>query len=197
MTAPSSRKKILICLANPSAESLCSSLAESYARGAQRAGHEVHWLRLHDLQFDPILRNAYKTPQALEPDLEMAQKEILWCEHFVIFSPVWWGQLPALAKGFVDRCFLPDFAFRFQENGLPEGLLGPRTAHFILSMGAPYLIYRFKFRKCLDRALSETIFKFCGFRKVNATHIANVDELHQSEIDEYLGELEDKGFEGV
>lgn len=188
-------QNILICVAHPRAKSLNESLAEAYAEGAQEAGHQVEFLKLRELQFDPILHEAYEKEQALEPDLLAAQKKILDSQHFVLFSPVWWGQLPALAKGFFDRCFLPEFAFRFQESGLPEGLLGPRSAHIVLTMGSPYLFYRMMFRKCADRAIGQAIFKFCGFQPVRFTHVSKVDDLHESEIEEYLDEMRDKGRE--
>ena len=47
----------------------------------------------------------------------------------VIFTPIWWGALPAKLKGLIDRTFLPGFAFQYEEGKLmPKQLLKGRTA---------------------------------------------------------------------
>jgi putative NADPH-quinone reductase len=33
----------------------------------------------------------------------MARELILWAEHLVFVYPTWWGTMPALLKGFLDR----------------------------------------------------------------------------------------------
>jgi putative NADPH-quinone reductase len=47
-----------------------------------------------------------------------AREKIKWADHLVWIHPVWWGGLPALTKGFIDRVFLPGFAFRYRENSV-------------------------------------------------------------------------------
>jgi NAD(P)H dehydrogenase (quinone) len=32
--------------------------------------------------------------------------------------PVWWGSVPAIMKGFLDRTLLPGFAFQKRENSV-------------------------------------------------------------------------------
>lgn len=49
----------------------------------------------------------------------------------VWFHPVWWGGLPALTKGFIDRVFTPGFAFKYRENSVWwDKLLSGKTALF-------------------------------------------------------------------
>jgi|SRR3989304_5289898 len=91
--------------------SFCGVLAEAYIEGAKAAGADIKQLYLGELKFDPILWHGYKEIQELEEDLKMAQEFILWAEHLVFVYPTWWGTIPALLKGFIDRTFLPGFAF--------------------------------------------------------------------------------------
>ncbi len=44
------------------------------------------------------------------------QQEILAADHLVFVYPNWWATFPALLKGFIDRVFLPNFAFKYREN---------------------------------------------------------------------------------
>lgn len=61
---------------------------------------------MRDLHLDP-----HYTEQALEPCLQRCQESLLWAEHLIIVYPVWWGTMPALLKGWLDRVLLPGFAF--------------------------------------------------------------------------------------
>ena len=112
-------QRILIILGHPSASSLCAGLADAYAQGARDSGAEVRLLRLGELDFDPLLHAGYRQDQPLEPDLQRAQADILWASHLAWAYPTWWGGLPALLKGFIDRIFLPGFAFKYRKGSVP------------------------------------------------------------------------------
>ncbi|MEF1337492.1 NAD(P)H-dependent oxidoreductase, partial [Vibrio rotiferianus] len=69
-----------------------------------------------------------------EPDLLRFQELVLWAEHIVIITPVWWGTVPAKFKGIVDRVFLPNFAFKYTEgNMFPEKLLSGRSSELFIT----------------------------------------------------------------
>ncbi|MDN3719732.1 NAD(P)H-dependent oxidoreductase [Roseibium salinum] len=46
---------------------------------------------------------------------------MVWCEHFVVVHPLWWGGLPAKLKGVFDRILLPGMAFRYVSGKTPAG----------------------------------------------------------------------------
>jgi len=109
-------KKILIINGHPDKKSFCFALAESYKKGADMSGSECKLVHLIDLEFNPILTFGYRVVSELEPDLQKNQQDILDADHLVIVYPNWWGTYPALLKGFIDRVFLPNFAFKYHEN---------------------------------------------------------------------------------
>ena len=128
--------KILMIDAHPDADSYCTSLAEAYSKTAENQGHEVVWLRLRDLRFDLVAHHKAK-PLALEEDLLKAQQQIKEAEHLALIYPIWWGGMPALLKGFLDRVLTPNFALKYQENGAPIGLLKGRTLDIINTCDIP------------------------------------------------------------
>jgi len=109
-------KRVLVILGHPSTDSLCGALASSYTAAAGNAGHEVRRINLAEQSFDPLLRHGYAEPQKLEPDLVNAQAQLKWANHVVFVYPTWWGSMPALMKGFIDRTFLPEFAFKYHRR---------------------------------------------------------------------------------
>ncbi|MGE7825323.1 NAD(P)H-dependent oxidoreductase [Paenibacillus sp. NPDC093718] len=171
-------KKVLIIQGNPIANSYGSQLAEVYARGAAESGAEVRELVLAEMEFDLNLSGGYKGEQPLEPDLQKAQELISWADHLVFVYPNWWGGMPALLKGFIDRVFLPGFAFKYRRNSpLPEQLLKGKTARLIVTMDSPYVYYRFYLGQPGHQMMKHSILKFCGVGSVRATNITQLRKM--------------------
>lgn len=187
-------KKILVILGHPDSESLCGALAESYAAGAREAGAEVREMRLGELQFDPILHKGYREIQELEPDLAEAQRAILWAEHIVWVYPTWWGTMPALMKGFLDRVFLPGFAFKYHPNS-PwwDRLLKGRTGRMIVTMDAPTLYDTFAYWAGGRRTLKKAVLEFCGIKPVRTTTFGQVKFADEPKRKKWLAKVRDLG----
>jgi len=169
------QSRILVILGHPQRDSFCGALAQAYADAARSAGAAVRELYLGDLKFDPILRHGYRQIQALEPDLVEAQEAIQWAKHLVFVYPNWWGSMPALLKGFIDRAFLPGFAFKYRTNSpLWDRLLSDRTAHLIVTMDTPPWYYRWVFKMPGHNQMRRTILEFCGIKPVKITEIGPV-----------------------
>ena len=107
--------KVLVVVGHPRRASLAGALAAAYAAGARRAGAVVELLELARLEFDPNVRTRVFADQSVEADLRRAAALIAWAEHLVFVYPTWWGTMPALLKGFLDRVLAPGFAF--EETG--------------------------------------------------------------------------------
>ena len=158
-------KRILVILGHPSSNSFCSALAERYTQSALSAGHEVRQLFLGQLDFDPVLREGYQQVQPLEAGLRQAQADILWAEQLTLVYPIWWGGIPALLKGFLDRVFLPGFAFKYREGkAFPDKLLRGRSAHLLVTMDTPPWYYRWVYRMPGLHQVRKTTLAFCGIR---------------------------------
>ncbi len=162
--------RTLIILGHPDKDSFCCHLADAYENGAREKGGDVMRINLVDLNFDPILRKGYRQIQSLEPDLIEAQRLIKWANHLVFVYPVWWSSPPALLKGFIDRVFLPGFAFKYRENSsMWDKLLIGRSARLILTSDAPVAwLYFAYFHPALNMMKKATL-EFCGIVPVSVT----------------------------
>ena len=159
--------RVLVILAHPAEDSLCHALAASYVAGAQQSGAEVRRLDLGRMSFDPMLRQGYRETQHMEPDLVVAQQELLWAQHLVFVYPTWWGTMPALLKGFLDRVLLPGFAFRYRRDSVWwDRLLAGRSAQLITTMDTPPWYYRWFYRQPGHEQMRRTVLEFCGIRPV-------------------------------
>ena len=162
--------KVLIILGHSRDDSLCAALARAFQEGAQAAKKENRMIELGKLSFDPILHHGFRETQELEPDLVHAQESILWADHLVFVYPVWWGVPPALLKGFIDRVFLPGFAFDYEPNKpLPKKLLSGRSAHLLVTIDSPRWYYRFFIGSPGHKMMKHSVLKFCGIKPVKVT----------------------------
>ena len=167
--------KIYILLAHPDPESLNAALADTYQQAAVEKGHEVRRQNLGDMTFDPILRKGFKAPMELEADLKQAQDNLLWCDHWVIVYPVWWGSVPALLKGFLDRTLLPGFAFKYHSNSpVWDKLLKGRSAHLITTSDAPWWWLYFGYFNSDINTMKRAVLHFCGVTPVKTTRFSRV-----------------------
>lgn len=125
--------KISIILAHPDPRSLNHSIADSARNQLETDGHSVRFHDLYRERFDAILRAEEIPGEALLPDrIRTHCSEIREADGIVIVHPDWWGQPPAILKGWIDRVIRPGIAYEFLEGdsgeGVPRGLLRARTA---------------------------------------------------------------------
>jgi len=159
----------LVIDGHPAAGSLTATLARRYAE----AHGDAELLAVRDLDFDPILRGGYRTPQPLEPDLERALDALLTASHLVVATPVWWAATPALLKGFFDRVLLPKQTYRYRPNGFPEGLLPARTGRLLVTSDSPRWFLAWTGDPTVRQVRNQTM-RFCGVDTVRTTRFPSV-----------------------
>ncbi|GAA5032980.1 NAD(P)H dehydrogenase [Marivirga lumbricoides] len=186
--------KILIINGHPDKESFNFALAEAYKKGALSSGAEIREISIRDLQFEPNLQFGYRKRTELEPDLLEAQSKIKWADHLVWVYPVWWGSLPAIMKGFIDRTLLPGFAFQKREDSLWwDKYLTGKTARIISTMDQPAWYYRLIYRQPSNYAMKKTILEFCGIKPVRITNIGPIRHSKTTFRDKWLRKVERLG----
>jgi len=172
---------VYLLLAHPDKQSFNGQLANEYEKALILAGNMVRRQNLGDMIFDPILWKGYASHQELEPDLKTAQDNIIWCNHWVIIYPVWWGSVPALFKGFLDRTLHPGFAFNYNKhNSFWDKLLKGRSAHLITTSDAPWWWLWWSYRNSDFNTIKRATLQYCGIKPVALTRIDRLRFLDES-----------------
>lgn len=161
--------KILIILAHPEQGSFNHAIADTVNESLKELGHTTI---LHDLYaegFDSILP-AGEIPKEAEVNAEIAAhcQELAEAEGIVIVHPNWWGQPPAILKGWVDRVIRPGLAYEFLENdkgeGVPVGLLKAGTAVVFNTSNTETEREKKLFKDPLETIWKNCIFDLCGVK---------------------------------
>ena len=188
-------KNIVVINAHPDKESFCFALAESYKMGAYKSSANVKLIHLIDLKFNPILTFGYRKISELEPDLVQIQEDILWANHLVFVYPNWWSTFPALLKGFIDRVFVPGFAFKYRENSpFWDKLLKGKTARLIVTMDTPIWYYWIINRNAGHNAMKIGVLEFCGIKPVKIKVFSGIKTSDEAKRKKWLNEVEQLGY---
>ncbi len=166
---------ILIINGHPDKESYCHALSLAYYTGAVNSGVQVDIVHIIDLQFNPNLEFGYRKRTELEPDLLDAQQKIKQADHIVWIYPVWWGSYPAIMKGFIDRVFLPGFAFQKRPGSVWwDKYLTGKTARIICTMDQPAWYYSLVYKAPSTNAMKKLTMEFTGVSSVKCTSIGPI-----------------------
>lgn len=180
-------KKILIINGHPNRDSFNVGLAEAYKKGAVHSGAEIKEIIIRNLDFNPNLQFGYQKRMELEPDLLKAWEIIQWADHLVWVHPVWWGGLPAITKGFIDRLFLPGLAFKYRENSVWwDKFLTGKTAHIITTLDQPSWYYRIFYGRPSINQLKKSTLEFCGVKPVKVTYIGVIKNSKEEQRQKWI-----------
>lgn len=186
-----SQRTILVIDGHPSEHSFGHALADAYARGASQHA-TVERLALRDLSFDLNLRSGHSREQPLEPSLVSARAMIERASHVAWLFPYWWGGPPALVKGFVDRVFLPGWAFKYRaDHGLPDRLLTGRSARLLVTMDSPWWWYALAYKRSIHGSFANATLAFVGFSPVKTRVIYKVRELTEAQRTKVIASVSD------
>jgi putative NADPH-quinone reductase len=106
----------LVVVAHPRRDSLTAHIAELAAQRLTAAGYRIDLLDLHAENFDPRM-NAADLPEwgnrekTYSPEVENHMRRVLAADVIVAVFPVYWVQVPAILKGWIDRVWNYGFAY--------------------------------------------------------------------------------------
>ena len=126
--------KITVLLAHPDKKSFNHAIAMTVIETLKANGYEVNFHDLYNENFPAILpANEIPRDASLPPEIERHCSEILQAKGIIIIHPNWWGQPPAILKGWIDRILRPGVAYKFDEGDLGDGeLIGLLKAETVL-----------------------------------------------------------------
>lgn len=188
-------KSIVIINGHPDKESFNTALAEAYKKGAVQSTQHVTEIIVSDLKFNPNLQYGYRKRMELEPDLLEAWEKIKQADHLVWIHPVWWGGLPAILKGFIDRLFLPGLSFKPKKNSVWwVKLLTGKTARIITTMDQPGWYYWLIYGRPSINALKKSTLEFCGVKPVAVTCLGIIKTSDQKQREKWLSKVYQLGL---
>lgn len=138
-TDDTSKKKVMMVVGDPRKYSVNYDLANTAMAFFEDNGFEVELRDLYDLKFNPVLSEADfynakdgtgETPEDVKTEQEIVTK----ADHIVFVYPNWHDTPTAIVKGYMERVFAKQFAYKDSDKGL-EGLLTDKDIYTIMNCG--------------------------------------------------------------
>jgi len=161
--------QISVILAHPDPKSFNHAIALTAVKALKANSHKVFFHDLHKEKFDPLLPASEIADDAKLPaKIKKYCKEIAEADGIVIVHPNWWGQPPAILKGWVDRVIRPGVAYEFLEGdsgeGVPNGLLKAKAALVYNTSNTKTRREKKAFGDPLETIWKNCIFGLCGMK---------------------------------
>jgi NAD(P)H dehydrogenase (quinone) len=184
---------VSLIVAHPNRRSFNHAIARTAGAQLEMNGHNVFFHDLYAENFDPILPAAeISTETELPPEIQKHCSQISSADGIVIVHPNWWGQPPAILKGWVDRIIRPNVAYKFLEGdageGVPVGLLKAQAAIVFNTANTQARREREVFGDPLQLLWKNCIFDLCGvpnfYRRMFTVVVTSTYEERQGWLEE-------------
>lgn len=161
--------KVSIILGHPHKGSFNHAIAQRSKQTLLENGYEVFYHDLYHDNFNPvILHEEIPEDGIVDPIIRKHCLEISESDGIIIVHPNWWGQPPAILKGWVDRVMRPGVAYRFEEGdkgeGIPIGLLKAKAALVFNTSNTFEERESNVFGDPLERIWRDCVFGLCGVK---------------------------------
>jgi putative NADPH-quinone reductase/1,4-dihydroxy-2-naphthoate octaprenyltransferase len=165
-------RKVLIVHSHPRRDSFNKALGDALQSGLQKYDTEVKVQDLYGERFDPVLHDIHDNE--IDETTRGMQANIRWAEDLVFVFPLWWSGAPAMLKGYFDRVFTENFSFRYNQAGVPEGLLQGKRAFMLVTCDTPPAILELSGRMGGLKSIVRGVFKLCGIKDIRYRLVGSV-----------------------
>ncbi|MFP4022745.1 MAG: NAD(P)H-dependent oxidoreductase, partial [Candidatus Paceibacterota bacterium] len=100
--------KVIVVYAHPGTDGFSSTMLERVKADLEERGIEHEIWDLYKIGYDPVLKKeeVYTAGNRKVSDENLKfQEKIGEASKLIFIYPVWWGGMPAILKGFIDRVF--------------------------------------------------------------------------------------------
>lgn len=183
----------LIIIAHPTKGSFCHSILDKSIEVSKRLNIDTRIRDLYQFNFNPILDNAdidsYSDGKHKYDVLQ--EQEIINMADFITFIyPIWWGGMPAVMKGYIDRIFTYGFAYTTGEKE-PIGLLDDKKILLFSTHGAPKELYeRQGMYNAMNKVTDYAIFDFVGAKVYMHKYYSSITKVNQEMLNIFLEDVE-------
>ena len=183
----------LIIGSHPYSGSFTIGLTKRIIELLEEKGESVTHIDLVADGFDPVMteddlnlwkEGKYKTELVGEYKAKLEKADIL-----IFPFPVWWGTEPAVLKGFFDKVFLPNFAFKYGEKGELVGLLNGKKAIVITTMEVSVELFNNHLNNPIEGAIIKNTLNACGIDVIKHFSIGNIASIGRLDAEKEMDKI--------
>lgn len=184
-----------VILAHPYPKSFNHALFERVRAALERREVLAFAHDLYAEGFNPVLTTEeLGSKRSKDPVVNRYTEELIASDYLFFIHPNWWGQPPAIMKGYIDRVIRPPHAYDFPpgaaDGDVPDGKLTGKTGIVLNTSNTPEERETAVFGDPLERVWRDCVFAFCGIEKYYRRMFRVVAFSDQAQREQWLAEAE-------
>jgi NAD(P)H dehydrogenase (quinone) len=186
--------KILIIYAHPWGQSFNHAILDSVKKALDEKKSNYDIIDLNKEKFNPVYGQEelalYSKAKFLDPKIGEYQKKIENSSSLIFIFPIWWADMPAILKGFLEKVFLPGWAYTPTNSGMLHGkLTNLKKAVVITTMGSPKIYYNFILGNPIKKILINNTLIMCGIKKCKLLQLGRTQFITKTKREKWLTQI--------
>ncbi|HNX16608.1 MAG TPA: NAD(P)H-dependent oxidoreductase [Bacilli bacterium] len=166
----------LIIYAHPYEKSFNHAVLNALVQNLEDSHQNYEVIDLYKDHFNPAYDleelRLFGSGQTADPLVKKYQDMIKKAERLVFIFPVWWSDLPAIVKGFIDKVMKKEFAYVATKNGLRGTLTYINKAFVFTSASSTKCFIKYFAGNAIEKTFIKTSLKQMGINKGEWHHIS-------------------------
>lgn len=168
---------ITIITAHPWNGSFNQSILEQVTKNLEKEHRKYHLLDLYQENFDPVLSEAdlklFSKGESTDPKVKEYQDVLKISDALIFIFPLWWGDTPAILKGFLDKVMLKNSMYTDGKIGIKGALTNIKQVTVITTSNSPKWFIRFFNGNGVQGLFINKNLKSLGMKKIKWFHCGN------------------------
>lgn len=156
---------MLIIIAHPREEfSFCRAALKFVIEELDKKKKSYEIIDLYKMGFNPVMsaeEHYTAGGDKISEEVREIQSKMRKHSEYLFIFPTWWNTFPAMFKGFLDKVFIPNFAFKYA-NGIPVGLLDDKKAYVLTTRADDYMNSLTNGNETGLKTFLKGVLEFCG-----------------------------------
>lgn len=162
--------KTTIILAHPWHGSFNKAIMDTTVEQFKKMEKEYQIIDLNKENFDPVLReeelSLYSKGEFKDDLVKKYQMMLKDSDELVFIFPIWWFDLPAILKGFIDKVMLKNYAYIEGKYGLKGLLTNIKVTTVITTSEVPTWYLKYLVGNPIKRSFIQGTLKGIGIKNV-------------------------------
>lgn len=162
----------LIVYAHPATKGHNATILKNVQKQLKKRKESFMLLDLYKMGYDPVLHENEHSKKVISYENQQIQRAVTDVKQLIFIYPIWWGSMPAILKGFFDKIFTAQFAYKYKKlpfsifgmKAKPIGLLNGKKAAVFITTGSLSWTQRLFMRNVYRYTAKKLILGFCGIK---------------------------------